>query len=69
MNENKHLYQKNDKKKLKSFEQLFCLFYPQLKKYAASLLHNQSEAEDHVQDVFFTVWQMENCFQFYDAGK
>jgi RNA polymerase sigma-70 factor (ECF subfamily) len=57
MNENKHLYQENDKKKLKSFEQLFRLFYPRLKKYAASLLHNQSEAEDHVQDVFFQVWQ------------
>jgi RNA polymerase sigma-70 factor (family 1) len=57
MNENKHLYQKNDKKKLKTFEQLFRLFYPRLKKYAASLLHNQFEAEDHVQDVFFQVWQ------------
>jgi RNA polymerase sigma-70 factor (family 1) len=57
MNENKGSYQKNNKKKLKTFEQLFRLFYPRLKKYAFSLLHNQNEAEDHVQDVFFQLWQ------------
>ena len=57
MSENKHSYQKNNKKKLKSFEQLFRLFYPRLKKYAISLLHNENEAEDMVQDIFFQVWQ------------
>jgi len=57
MNENKGSYQKNNKQKLKSFEQLFHLFYPWLKKFAFSLLHNQNEAEDLVQDVFFQLWQ------------
>ncbi|MEE4287340.1 MAG: RNA polymerase sigma-70 factor [Mariniphaga sp.] len=57
MNEKKHSYQKNNKKKLKRFEEIFLLFYPRLRKYAFNLLNNQNEAEDLVQDVFFQVWQ------------
>lgn len=53
MNEGENLC----KIKLKSFEQLFLLFFPRLKNYAHGLLNNENEAEDIVQDVFLQVWQ------------
>ena len=39
------------------FEDLFRLYYPRLKNYACSLLHNDDEANDVVQDVFFQLWE------------
>lgn len=57
MNNRKTPYVPSSKKIIKSFEQLFRLFYPRLKNYAYSLLHNENEAEDLVQDVFFQLWQ------------
>jgi RNA polymerase sigma-70 factor (family 1) len=57
MNEGEYLNKKHYREKLKSFEQIFRLFYPRLKKYACNFLHKQNEAEDLVQDVFFQVWQ------------
>ena len=40
-----------------SFEGLFRLYYPRLRKYAGNYIHVPEEAEDLVQDVFFQVWQ------------
>jgi len=57
MNSRKDPYKTGSNKNQDAFEQLFRLFYPRLKNYAYSLLHNENEAEDMVQDVFFQVWQ------------
>jgi DNA-directed RNA polymerase specialized sigma24 family protein len=38
----------------KEFEQLFRLYSPRLKKYAANLLHDEVVADDLVQDIFFS---------------
>ncbi|WP_423127981.1 RNA polymerase sigma-70 factor [Gaoshiqia sp. Z1-71] len=40
-----------------SFEKLFRLYYPRLKKYAYSFLHDTGEADDLIQDVFFQFWK------------
>ncbi len=40
----------------RAFEQLFHMYYPRLNRYAQTFLHNQSEAEDLVQDVFVQIW-------------
>lgn len=48
------------------FEELFALYYPRLKNYANSLLKNQDEANDVVQDVFFQLWENQ---QSLDSGQ
>jgi RNA polymerase sigma-70 factor (ECF subfamily) len=57
MNNRKDPYKTGSNRNQHSFEQLFRLFYPRLKNYACSLMPNENEAEDLVQDVFFQVWQ------------
>ncbi|WP_372934063.1 RNA polymerase sigma-70 factor [Mariniphaga sediminis] len=66
-NKRKYPYKNTSEKDLMSFEQLFRLFYPRLKNYAFSLLQNENEAEDMVQDVFFQLWQ--NMADFDDEGN
>ena len=57
MNDRKKTYKKKSDKELSAFEELFRLYYPRLKKYAVSILHNSNEAEDLVQDVFYQLWK------------
>ncbi|MEZ5069767.1 MAG: RNA polymerase sigma-70 factor [Bacteroidales bacterium] len=40
-----------------SFETLFHQFFPGLERYAISLLHKESVAEEVVQDVFYNIWK------------
>jgi RNA polymerase sigma-70 factor (ECF subfamily) len=42
---------------LRVFEDFFRLYYPRLKNYAHSFLHNSDEANDVVQDLFFQLWE------------
>jgi RNA polymerase sigma-70 factor, ECF subfamily len=56
MNEKKNSSKVILQKDLKSFEELFHLYYPRLKNYAFRLLQNNEEAEDLVQDVFLQLW-------------
>lgn len=39
-----------------AFEKLFRIYFPRLKKYAQTILKNNNEADDLVQDVFVQVW-------------
>ncbi len=45
------------KEDLDAFEQFFFKYYSRLQKFAVSILHNSSQAEDVVQDVFYQVWK------------
>jgi len=57
MNDRKNSSKAISKKDLKSFEELFHLYYPRLKNYALRMLRNEAEAEDLVQDVFIRLWK------------
>lgn len=57
MADRRKIYQNSSDKQVDTFEGLFRLYYPRLKKYAVSILHNSNEAEDLVQDVFYQLWK------------
>jgi len=57
MNERKNFSKVISHKDLKSFEELFHLYYPRLKNYAFRMLQDSYEAEDLVQDVFLQLWK------------
>lgn len=42
---------------LQTFEELFRLYFPRLRKFAENFLGNKGEAEDLVQDVFVWYWK------------
>jgi RNA polymerase sigma-70 factor (family 1) len=46
-----------ERKKLLGFEEVFHIHFPRLKSFAFHLLHNESEAEDLVQEVFIQTWE------------
>ncbi|KOH46093.1 RNA polymerase sigma-70 factor [Sunxiuqinia dokdonensis] len=49
--------------RLRIFEDLFKLYYPRLKRYAASFLHSDDEANDVVQDLFFQLWEDQSILE------
>ena len=51
----------------KEFEQLFRLYSPRLRRYAAHLLHDEVAAADLVQDIYLQLWQ--NRWQPDSAGN
>jgi RNA polymerase sigma-70 factor (ECF subfamily) len=56
MNENKKFVRLIKEEDMASFEALFRLNYPRMKKYAFHFLQNEEEANDLIQDVFLQLW-------------
>lgn len=57
MSYRKTIYKSKRTKELDFFEELFRMYYPRLKNYGFNFLHDMDEAEDLVQDVFYSIWQ------------
>lgn len=54
---------------LNNFELLFKKFRPGLKNFANSIIHNEPEAEEIVNDVFLSIWDKRGTLSFDDNLK
>ena len=65
----KNILRRIRKGDIKAFESLFHHYYPGMCLYAVSLLKNEDQSEEIVQDVFYNIWKNREEFNLHTSWR